>query len=415
MDIRGTGDIKPQSLFFRWVQNTLSYWNALVIKLITWTDSSRVKLLHEKLRGNTIDGLTLARFSTRDLTNLRSDLSQEEAGRVFLLLSKVEYIAFQKLVLFQTPFTPPPRLTPRVSKEQLERFMDDGILTPEHNERLFAVLNRIEFYAKGEMATQKIIPYNKKETLGKGMFASVHRVRGKEGIVLKRVLSKNGREAMREFSIGAQLDHKNLVKFTKLYLKEHKGKRDSWGRLLLSGKIEMEEIQGRSLGRKDRGSEKLSDDVVCRVLNEAKDLLVYLFDSRVIGADINAGNILITQDSFQICDLSEWKVEKESKLCANKLMWSAMEIAGWLIRTSMLRANNVENLPLETSIIFPEGHLDYKESRTQVTTLWWNAADPLALHLAKKMQSMSDQELKAYLTGYFDAVIENFNTARLHS
>lgn len=287
----------------------------------------------------------------------------------------------------------PPRLAPEVHKEIAPPLV----------------------HKKGEDPEGRVHKDKGQPALGKGAYGEVVHVRGVNNQVMKKALPVDNPEGLKgEYAIGARLDHPNLVKIHALQIKEYEGGE-------AKHKLVMDKIEGKPLDHYRLGSEKLSQTQFLRLMDQAKECCTYLYDQNVYWGDVNNGNIFVEGETnaptLRLCDYGNWREERDIDKKAKGLLLGAMELTGWLVRgAAQIRDNDIKY-----GIIHPQAFFD-AEIKHQILTADFRHPDraPIPgadLHdekvwmqamMARIKEMKSDDEIKAFLGAYFDAVKEAF-------
>ncbi len=249
--------------------------------------------------------------------------------------------------------------------------------------RLFGVI----VYKKGK--TKAVIPTG--EEIGKGK-AGVVKQHGKHSSI---VVKKSEEDMRHEHQIGSQLDHPNFAKVHKLYIKQ--GQKVKY-------KLEMEKVKGKTLTDFYR-SKNLPKEQVKDIVQQAKDSCLYLFDKKIAWEDMNSDNIFIVPNDrepnkpkLKFIDYGFWKKEDDAKKRALQLVIGSMEIIGWVARGSSI-------LP-SPKMLFAPGQFS-KNAPNQILSLDAKQRHPLLWDtLSKQIEGKNEEELKAWLSSYFDEVLK---------
>lgn len=266
-------------------------------------------------------------------------------------------------------------------------------------------------FKKGE--TQAVIPRNKNKPLGKGNVAGPVYEHGTNS---KLAVKKVGGADCNEYNLGATLQHPNLARtyqvYTKQYAPDEGGfqKRDK-------NLIVMDKIEGKNMNYYYRSNEAFSSQKAAKLLTQAKDCCGYLFDQNVAWKDINDGNIFIEKKTgnLKLIDFGFWSEENDPKVKGLNLLFGAMEIAGWIVRNAPQgKKRNPNRIEFLGKVLFPERFFNEKLAYTQIVSFashFYNDV-PWVKELQHKMEAMSDEEIKRFVTSYFDHVIAELNSLR---
>lgn len=177
----------------------------------------------------------------------------------------------------------------------------------------------------------------------------------------------------------------------------------------------MDKVNGISLHTHYWSTQKLSRDVVENLIQSAKDCCLYLFDERIYWKDINESNLYIEEgtEALKILDFGFWNLEEDSAKLTYELMIGSMEIIGWILKCSYLRAES-ENRDQLYPIQFPNSFVGYENKVTQVLSLYAQdykkGPKGQTIDQAIHERVNDDQRLKEYLASYFDTVLGLFKT-----
>ncbi len=334
-----------------------------------------------KVKGALCNGLAKRGFHTT------ATEAQQVVDHLLLLIQKMEDL--QKL----------PSRTP--SKESL--LSDVGSLSDEALQS-FSSSEPI-VYIKGETKTQDLVP-TEKHVLGKGKSGRVHQHLTKASLVVKKSIQDLGHE----YEIGARLNHPNLVRVYRLYIKHYQDqdspKPDKY-------KLVMRKINGSTISKYYGGEEKISDEIVKRLIQQAEDCCLYLFDQGIAWGDVNNGNIFINhKGNLMLADFGHWHSFPNSQAKTLQLLMGAMEIVGWIVKSSNLRVDNQKHPEEEKGVIFPKVFFGEQLNYPQILSFFGaNIYDskPWMQRIKAKMEHMNDQGMKKFLQSYFAQVLLNFN------
>lgn len=286
----------------------------------------------------------------------------------------------------------------------------------------------VSHYKKGEQRTKDLIP-TKKEPLAKGKSGQVFDLvnENKADRVLKKFnqedpKEKKTKEALNELEISNQIGiHPNFVKFQGYYIK-------SYSNGTQKHKIEMEKIQGKSITSMRSEYQYLTAEETDKLLTQIKDCSSHLLDKGIGWRDVNDGNIFITEEkNLKICDYGNYKKIDEKKDCAIQLMLGQMEVVGWLIKASILKKKGIRHSDpdaqekIEHAILFPKKFFGKEvEGPNQILSLYSfkglvaidDSNKEWTEFISSKLSELkSDDEIKAFLGSYIDAVRSEFQNA----
>lgn len=263
-------------------------------------------------------------------------------------------------------------------------------------------------YKHGEVKSRDVIPRNKNKRLGKGNVADAVYEHGKDS----KLAVKKG--DFKEYEIGATLRHPNLAKTYQFYKKT--GKKNLQGNERVVNRFVMDKVEGKSMTNYYRSGNVLSNKEAVKLLTQAKDCCGYLFDQNVVWKDVNDGNIFIENKSknLKLIDFGFWKKEEDPKKKGLELLLGAMELSGWVIRNTekgKSGENNVGAQAFRSQVLFPEKFFGEKIDYKQIVSYFGPSYQELK-PVIEKMEKMNDEELKIFVTSYFDHVIAEFEKAQ---
>ena len=260
-------------------------------------------------------------------------------------------------------------------------------------------------YVKGEKRTKELIP-TEKEPLARGSKGVVHVHRDDSKLVVKKM---GGKEEIRdEYLIGAKLDHPNIVKTRKLFIKKYPDK--------TKYKLVMDRINGTPLTSFYHNSvKKLSKEEANSLLSQAKECCLYLFDQKVGWGDVNDENVIVTSDeshpekrNLKLIDFEYWKTIEDPQERALQLLLGSMEIAGWIVKSSFLRAHpDLVNRDREQAIIFPKEFFGCKINLSQILSTrgtGFYSKEKWMINLKNKISNMNENEIRDLLASYFSSI-----------
>lgn len=255
-------------------------------------------------------------------------------------------------------------------------------------------------YIKGKIKTKELIP-TKKEKLGKGTSGIVHVAKNDSSKIVK----KSNINIEKEYKIGKKLNHINLMKTDQLYIKKYQnGKKTKY-------KLVAEKITGRQLSNIYNLNKKNSKDVTLKLIEQAKDLCCnYLFDENIVWKDVNAENLFIEKESnkLKIIDFGHWEEIEEPNEKTFSLLTGAMEICGWIVKTSTLRERGKQQ-ELENKILFFESMMrDRPYQVMSISTSFKNPTSWEASLIEEIKKTTNNQERKKLLADYFDHVYKTY-------
>lgn len=160
------------------------------------------------------------------------------------------------------------------------------------------------------------------------------------------------------------------------------------------------------------GRSKIPDQLIEKVLSQAKNSCLSLFDQKIGWMALDNKHILIDKDkeNLILIDPGKWTTIKDSKERALQLLLGSMEIVGWFIKSSTLREGNQKDLDKENKIIFPKDFFEKKIDLGQIFSMYGPIEYKSELENIKTKieNAKNDDEIKAILADYFDQVIVEF-------
>lgn len=288
-------------------------------------------------------------------------------------------------------------------------------------------------YTKGILKTEKlnISTGGQANKLGKGMCGEVFRLKEQKGWVLKKTHGDN----QKEWEIAVRI--RSCITFVEpgnFYIKTKKNSEGSEYKLT---KMQMKEIQGstienirddlyRSEGFK-QGFIRIYKQDLSKLLKEAKESCLYLFDQKVAWKDVNAQNIFISPRNedkhLRVIDYGFWNIYEdgnEEKLSI-ELFLGSIELVSWLLKVT-------EDLPEKKdkySFVYPKtffgkdcsgvGHVHslrlINTSETEAMLTSFKAKlKQTKLFPWQKLETKSSAEMREVLENYFDAVISSLES-----
>lgn len=273
-------------------------------------------------------------------------------------------------------------------------------------------------YSQGEKEIQRQVSVQK---LPDGM-DELHPVvlgTGSEGTVyIRRIqeshaIKKSVFDIHFEYMIGMLLQHPNLNKTHRLYIK-HYDPSVHVTSPRVKYKLVMDKIEGVRLGDIYRNrAPKLPDAVVQQLLKQAEDCCLYLFDQNITWQDVNEKNIFVTKDNqLKICDFGYWKRESDPQKKAISLLLGSMELVGWIMINTKSFPEAAYNPDLLQDILFPPECFD-SQTRPPYTNIYSNETykyreEVWLQNLKQKLEKMNDNEKQEFLKNYFKRVWVNF-------
>ena len=291
--------------------------------------------------------------------------------------------------------------------------------------------NSIVRYKKGEIRTMTLVPTSNE--LGTGSFSTVYdldldklKESNPQSDLLKinrplAVKKGSGENAVEdnELLMGEKLNHKNIAKSYKMFVKE-----ESNGTLIRK-KIVIEKVFGKVLyNYMNSPYNRLDYDVVKKNIQITKEVALYLFDEGVYwGRDVvNPKNMLIENDSnnLKFIDFGFWQEEKDVEKRAFCLLVSGIILVSRLLESSKFPKNFVEfkkNNFAISRILFPmdfikstfksQDNYFLMESIKERKNADVDKDDLMTKPYWEKIQqcNKNTSEIKKYISFYFDSVL----------
>lgn len=255
-------------------------------------------------------------------------------------------------------------------------------------------------YEKFKQKTWSFVPTDKR-MFARGLSGKIYNHRYLEDCVIKKSFDN----LENEYNIGIQVDHPNIVNIKKLFIKNNNQ--------TTRYKLLMEKIEGQTFQNLYENSDILSLDIINKLLLQAQNCCLYLFDKEIAWTDINFGNIFLTKTKdLKLCDLGLWSIEKDFKIRAQKLFLGSLEITGHLIKNLLLKidSKNEEFVTgkAESALIFPEEFFEKEIVEELIIGSYLSEFDSREwlVTIKNKIASMNENQVKNLLKTYFDLVIQ---------
>lgn len=237
---------------------------------------------------------------------------------------------------------------------------------------------------------------NYEKCLGEGYTTRVYEHARKPHWAVKAI---HPREGVREYMIGALLDHPNLAKTHKMYIEE--------GKEQTKACIVMEKIEGKSILD---FRNLIPPALIIELLKQAKECCAYLFREDVSWRDVNPGNIYIDKSqNLKLLDFGQWEEIKDPSMRGKILLLGAMEMIGYILGSSQYEEDQNE-------FIFPESFFETKVdfiynvySRDSVGYDFYDEKSWMQF-IINQLSEKTDDQIEEFLTHYFDCVIEKIDS-----
>lgn len=259
---------------------------------------------------------------------------------------------------------------------------------------IFQAVSSPVIYKKGEKIKEIMA---EKKILGEGSSGKVYILKSNPSLVMKKILLPNYRpdtDILREFHLGLTLNHLYLVKYRFIYIKEYSDQKKY--------KLVMDKIEGHTLDK----IESLDDTKIKKLLKQARDCVGYLLGQKVYWCDLNPGNIFITENNdLKLCDFGLWSFETDSIELTRSLLQGSMQLVKQLLLISSLRKKYDDKISSPYNCL-PSKFIDDtgKNWTSEEKMEWFDGT------LVDKLRSMSDLQKREYLEGYFDFIINQFES-----
>lgn len=249
---------------------------------------------------------------------------------------------------------------------------------------------------------------NKNKQLGKGnMAGAVFENKNNPKRAIKIISSPQ------EYEMGAALNHPVLAKAYSLHIKKYDGTNRND-----KHKLDMEKISGKNITHFQFGSSAIPKEQALKLITQAKDCCKYLFRAQVGWKDVNDGNIFIENNTnnLRLIDFGFWQQVENPQERAVMLLLGAMEMNGWIIRnSSCVKKGPEKDRELAKAITFPENFFEEKVDLNQIISMCFGG-NPYKnaswmKKIEEKIKSMDEAQLEAFISSYFDSVIENLQKA----
>lgn len=264
-----------------------------------------------------------------------------------------------------------------------------------------AVVKEPKKYQNGEKGSQLIVPKkNKDKLLGQGT-SKVYEHRNNPKLAIKVIPEAH------EYEIGAMLNHPVLAKSHELYIKEYPGinRPDKY-------KLVMEKVAGKCLKSFQQSVDAIPKETTVKLIEQAKECCIYLFQSGVYWKDVNYGNIFIENktENLRIIDFEYWGKEINSEERAKHLLLGAMELAIWIVsNSSCVKKNGIIDREKKKEIAFPEKFFNQKIKNNHITSLYSYFNESWMKRITIRLKGMNENQMEAFISSYFDNVIVNLN------
>ena len=242
--------------------------------------------------------------------------------------------------------------------------------------------NNITTYDKGSVKTRDLIPTS--NLLGEGNEGSVFQHANHFNWVVK----KSKTSLREEYLIGSMINHPNIVKTHKLFIKTYPSNPN-----IQKYKLVMEKIQGEHLN--NFFEKKLPDATVKSLLEQARSCCLYLFDNQISWGDLHAENTYIDAKNghLTIADLGFWHRQTTKSLDEQAI--DLMNNASGMIKNILA----VSNLTSPAKARFA-GPFSNKSLKIMEVT-------PLTKY---RLWGKNGEEIRKDLDQYFIKIIQNFSS-----
>jgi serine/threonine protein kinase len=263
------------------------------------------------------------------------------------------------------------------------------------------------YYSKGEIKTNKLVPTG--EEIGRGKSGHVY----EHGLNQKLVVKKSKSSLQHEYKIGQEMEHETLVKTHQLFIKQYSPGNECF-------KLVMDKVNGDTITSYYMAnvlSSKIPRENIVRLILDALDCSLYLYDHKITWFDVNNGNIMIEKETFRLklVDYEYWRSVEDSSTLTYHLIAGAMEITLWLMKSSTMRNPEIElseeQRERESAIVFPERFVGQKVVAGNIRGLihhkekgWtWEG------QLMQRIKSTPEEKKKQLIINYFNSVLDAFH------
>ena len=263
-----------------------------------------------------------------------------------------------------------------------------------------AVVKEAVRYQKETKNVPHIIPKNKDKLLGQGVNAKVYEHGNNPKLAIKVVPNAH------EYEIGAMLNHPVLAKSHELFIKEYPDNRPD------KYKLVMEKVDGKKLTSFQQSADSIPKEIAVKLIEQAKEFCIYLFQSGVYWKDVNDGNIFIENNTnnLRIIDLGYWSKEVNSEERVKHLLLGAMELTTWIVgNSSCVKKNGVKDREKKKEIAFPKKFFNEQIRDNQILSLYSYSNASWMQKIAAKLEITNKNQMEAFISSYFDNVIANLD------
>jgi hypothetical protein len=247
-------------------------------------------------------------------------------------------------------------------------------------------------YTTNTVNIKKLIPIG--NYIGGGEWGSVN----KHGTNSEWVV-KTGKNLFREYRISKLLgDNTSFVKLHRLYVNETDNNEDHI--------IVMDYVRGKTLMTIITSKSHIDITLTQDLLVQLTSIVGYLFEKKVSFDDVNAGNIILTEENkLVLIDFGTWSQENDGSKRGEALLKESMQIMESILWSGGLQTKERAEL-LHPKDFFTQD-FDYNEYVNSYT----GYTD--SLHAAKHIIETNEEFTKDplnFINSYINAVIENVKT-----
>lgn len=257
-------------------------------------------------------------------------------------------------------------------------------------------------YKKEAKGAPHIVPKNKKKKLGRGTSSTVYEHRNNPNQAIKIISSAD------EYEIGAKLNHPVLAKSHQLFIKEYPYAPVKY-------KLVMEKVEGKQLTKFQLSDDIIPNKLAVKLIEQAKEVCIYLFQSGVYWKDVNDGNILIENntENLRIIDFGFWRNEADAEVRVKHLLLGAMELTGWIVRnSSCVKENGEKDRTKIKSIAFPIEFFNEQIKNNQIISAYNQYFDTSWMeNISTRLKKMNENQMIEFIAEYFDSVIKKLNNS----
>ena len=240
-------------------------------------------------------------------------------------------------------------------------------------------------YTKGQVKTRDLVSVNRNLFLGSGAYGSVFVAKGDA----TKAVKKSSYSMIKEYQIGAQLNHKNLVKIHALFIKHFPDRtRQDLHKLV------MDRIVGKAFNHVPYRS--LPFAKTADLIQQAMDTCLYLFEQKICWDDLHGENVYLQENPLRliVADFGFWFTMENPKIRAIDLVNGLQRIVSLILS---LDAQLSEKEKQQLLSIFWEGSLmqnNEKSVRKGLETYMETIKQLLSLYKDRHPESHVEEPLR---------------------